>query len=102
MTTPRIDYMWYRPRMQGWPQEKAGVVATAEVMLPAGGRYSLRTISDDGIRVWIDDAIVIEEWSVHESLVHEVPVAAGKHRVRVHFFQDSGWTEFRVDVVKHN
>jgi hypothetical protein len=100
MTTQRIDYMWHRPPVQGWPQDRAGVVATADVALPAGGSYSLRTISDDGIRVWIDDALVIEDWTVHESLVHEVPLAAGKHRIRVHYFQDGGWAELRVEVVK--
>jgi len=102
LTTPRLDYMWYRPRIQGWPQEKYGVVATTELSLPAGGSYSLRTISDDGIRVWVDDALVIEDWSVHESKVLEVPIAPGRHRVRVHYFQDGGWAELRVEVVKKN
>lgn len=98
--TPRLDYMWFRPRVAGWPQEKAGAVATTDVALPAGAQYTLRTISDDGIRVWVDDALVIEDWTVHESKVIEVPIAPGRHRVRIHYFQESGWTELRAEFVK--
>jgi hypothetical protein len=98
-TSPRIDYMWYRPRITGWPAEKYGVVASTEVTLP-NGKFVLRTISDDGIRVWIDDALVIDHWSVHESEVREVPIAPGKHRIRVVYFQDGGWAELRTEIVK--
>jgi len=99
---PRLDYMWYRPRLPGWPPEKYGVIATTEFTLPAGSSYSLRTISDDGIRVWIDDMLVIEDWTVHESKVMEVPIALGRHRVKVHYWQDGGWAELRTEVVKKN
>ncbi|MEX2177689.1 MAG: right-handed parallel beta-helix repeat-containing protein [Gemmatimonadaceae bacterium] len=102
-TSPRLDYMWYRPpaRVQGWPQERAGVAATAEVDLPAG-RYVLRTISDDGIRVYVDDRLVIEDWSVHESRIHEAPLNAGRHRIRVEYFQRDGWTELRAELLKRD
>jgi len=99
----RLDYMWYRPppQVRGWPQERAGVVAEATVELPAG-TYAIRTISDDGIRVWVDDRLVIEDWSVHESRIHEAPLAAGgrSHRIRVEYFQRDGWTELRAEILK--
>ena len=96
---PRLDYMWYRPRITGWPVDKYGVSATTTVDLPAGA-YTLRTISDDGIRVYVDDRLVIEDWSVHESRVREVPLTVGKHVVRVEYFQGDGWAELRVEIVK--
>jgi hypothetical protein len=99
LETSRLDYMWYRPRIQGWPQERAGVAATTAVELPPGA-YVLRTISDDGIRVFVDEQLVIDDWSVHESRVHEAPLAAGKHRIRVEYFQGDGWTELRTEIVK--
>lgn len=99
LTTPRLDYMWYRPREAGWPQERAGVMATAAVNLPPGS-YTLRTISDDGIRVFVDDRLVIEDWTVHESKVHEVPLSPGQHRLRVEYFQGDGWAELRAEILK--
>ncbi|HEY8175697.1 MAG TPA: right-handed parallel beta-helix repeat-containing protein [Gemmatimonadaceae bacterium] len=99
LTTSRLDYVWSRPRVPGWPRERAGVVAVTSVDLPSG-EYALRTISDDGIRVFVDDRMAIEDWSVHESVVHEVPMAAGRHRIRVEYFQLDGWTELRAEIVK--
>ena len=95
----RLDYQWYRPRVPELPIEKWGLEATTEVELP-DGRYRLRTISDDGIRVWVDGQLVIERWSTHESTVDEVPLAAGRRQLRVQFYQNGGWTELRVDVIR--
>jgi len=99
LTSSRLDYVWFRPKVPGWPLEKVGVAAVTTVDLPSG-RYAVRTISDDGIRVFVDDRPVIEDWTVHESRVLEVPLSAGRHRIRVEYFQLDGWTELRAEVVK--
>ena len=99
LTTGRLSYIWYRPKVAGWPLERAAVVATSDVDLPHGA-YTLRTISDDGVRVFIDDSLALENWSVHESEVNEVSLPSGKHRLRVEYFQNDGWTELRVEVLK--
>jgi nitrous oxidase accessory protein NosD len=101
LAASRLDYVWYRPRISGWPQERVGVAATTTITLP-GGSYMLRTISDDGIRVFVDDKLVIDDWTVHESAVHEAPLAPGRHRLRVEYFQLDGWTELRAEVVKRD
>jgi hypothetical protein len=101
LATSRLDYVWYRPRVAGWPPERVGVVATTSVTLP-GGSYALRTISDDGIRVFVDDTLVIDDWTVHESQVREVPIQPGSHRIRTEYFQLDGWTELRVELVRRN
>jgi parallel beta-helix repeat protein len=98
-TEKRLDYMWYRPRIDGWPVEKYGVAASADVELPAGS-YTLRTISDDGIRVYVNDKLVIERWNVHGSEVDEVPISAGRHSLKVEYFQGDGWAELRVEILK--
>jgi len=41
-----------------------GLIATATLDLPAG-RYSVRTTSDDGIRVSVGGLVVLENWSWH-------------------------------------
>ena len=64
------------------------------------GAYTLRSISDDGIRVWVDGRLVIDRWTQHESTVDAVALAAGSHELKVHFFQVDGWTELRVEIVK--
>ena len=96
---PRLDLMWYRPTIPGIPQTKFAAVATSTVALSAG-TYTLRTISDDGVRVWVDDKLVIDDWSLHESRVDNAPLTGGTHRLRVEYFQVDGWTELRLDIVR--
>lgn len=98
---PRLDYQWYRPppTISGLPRERFALEATGTVTL-APGTYTLRTISDDAVRVWVDDALAIDNWTPHESTVDAVPLAAGRHALRVEYYQLSGWTELRLDIVR--
>jgi len=97
----RLDFEWYRPQITDLPIERWALDATTSVEL-GPGRYRLRTISDDGIRVWVDDRLVIDNWGAHESVVDAVPIEAGSHRLRVAYFQADGWTELRVEILREN
>ena len=96
---PRLDLMWYRPTLRDVPQEKWAAVATTTLTLDAG-EYTLRAISDDGVRVWVDGRLVIDDWSPHESRVDTAPIGPGRHELRVEYYQVNGWSELRVDVVR--
>ncbi|GMV05085.1 MAG: hypothetical protein AMXMBFR53_13650 [Gemmatimonadota bacterium] len=98
-TQDHLDYMWYRPTLPGIPQERWGLEATTTVELPEG-EYSLRALSDDGVRVWVDGALVIDRFDPHGSEVDYAPLAPGRHDVRVRYFQLGGWSELRVEAVK--
>lgn len=97
--TPWLDYMWYRPTVSGVPQEKFAVVATAGISL-APGSYTLRTISDDAVRVWVDGKLAIDGWTPHESLADVAPLGGGAHDLRVEYYQVDGWTELRLDILR--
>lgn len=96
---PRLDFMWYRPQ-RNLPQEHWSLQTTGTVDLPAGA-YRLRAISDDAVRVWVDGVLAIEAWDPHESRVDEVPIAAGRHELRVWYYQNDGWVELRVEIKKN-
>ena len=46
------------------PTDHFGTIATTTAHLPAG-HWRLHTVSDDGIRVWLDDRLVIDDWTWH-------------------------------------
>jgi parallel beta-helix repeat protein len=101
LETPRLDYMWYTPTVAGVPQSNFRIAATSDVKL-APGKYILRAISDDAVRVWVDDSLVIDNWKPHESEVNVADIAAGEHRLRVEYYQLTGWTELRVEILREN
>ena len=97
--TPRLDYLWYSPTIKSVPRSKFAIVATSKVTL-APGTYTLRAISDDAVRVWIDGRLAIDDWTPHESVVDTAPLRGGMHDIRVEYYQVDGWTELRVDFVR--
>ena len=95
----RLDYLWYRPTIRDLPPTRWAAEATTSVSLDAGV-HTLRTISDDAVRVWVDGTLVIDDWTPHESTVDTAPLAGGRHDIRVQYAQVDGWAELRVDIVR--
>lgn len=98
LDTNRLDLTWYGPPRKAIPQTNVLTQATTTIKL-APGRYLLRTIADDAIRVYIDDTLVLDDWTPGESHVKEVPFqATGEHHFRVEHLQLDGWYELRLDI----
>ena len=95
----RLDYEWYRPLIRELPQERWAMEAATTVTLPPG-QYTLRAISDDGVRVWVDGTLAIDRWTLHESALDHAPLTSGRHELRVQYFQVDGWVELRLDLVR--
>ena len=55
-------------------------------------RYRFDVYVDDGIRLYIDDQLILDEWRAPqtESFAPEVDLLAGTHRVRVEYFEAAG------------
>ena len=94
----RLDYQWYGPRF-GLPQNRWALDATSTVTVP-DGEHTLRIISDDAARVWVDGRLVVERREPGGSEVMHAPLAGGTHTIRIQFYQLTGWTELRVDFVR--
>ncbi|NJN82756.1 MAG: SH3 domain-containing protein [Caldilineaceae bacterium] len=61
------------------------------VNLPAGNyRFSVRV--DDGVRVWLDNMLILDDWreSTARDLYVDQSLAAGDHQLRVEYFQAGG------------
>jgi nitrous oxidase accessory protein NosD len=95
----RLDYMSGGAIADGLPRDRVAMVAEGEVDLPPGP-YLLRTISDDGIRVWMDDERILEHWSPHESAVDIVPITGGKRRFKLEYYEIGGFAELRFEILR--
>ena len=56
------------------------------------GLYSLQAIADDGIRVYVDDALVIDEWhaSAGAEIYEAELVLSGEHEISVLYYENAG------------
>lgn len=95
--TDRLEWLWYRPQIEGVPSERWALRAEGVVELPPG-EYRLRAISDDGVRVWVDGALAIDAWEPHESRIDEARISGGRHALAVEYYQVLGWVELSVGI----
>lgn len=63
-----------------------------------GGRYRFTAQSDDGIRLFVDGALVIDEWQdqAGSTFTIERNLATGDHSLRVEYYENSGGALARV------
>ena len=56
------------------------------------GTYTFRSRSDDGIRVWLDNNVIIDRWTDGDTgdLVADFDVTAGVHTLRVEYYERTG------------
>ncbi len=64
-THPIIDFPFASGGPGGdLPSDHFGTIAEATIPLPPG-TWRIKTTSDDGIRVWVNDQVVIDNWTWH-------------------------------------
>jgi hypothetical protein len=63
------------------------------------GFYRFTIFTDDGVRFWIDDRLVLESWQ-HQRETYEVTVylEAGYHRLLVEHWEDYGWAALSLNI----
>lgn len=56
------------------------------------GRYLFTTQSDDGVRLFIDDRLVIDQWRElnGDKFTYEVNLGKGSHKLRLEYFEKGG------------
>ncbi|RYZ13625.1 MAG: hypothetical protein EOP49_54285, partial [Sphingobacteriales bacterium] len=62
---------------------------TGRIKAPQSGTFSFQTASDDGVRFWINDSLIIDNWGIHGSDTRSASVSllAGEfYRVRIEYF----------------
>ncbi len=100
-TTGSLSFPWAGdgPTKDG-PRDRFATRAETKLTLPAG-RYELRTLSDDGVRVWIDGKLLQEDWTWHAPKENktEVELAAGAHSIVIEHFEIDGHAVLSFDLL---
>jgi hypothetical protein len=82
------------------PADHFGMIARATLRFPKG-EFTLRTTSDDGVRVTVDGAVLIEDWTWHAPREHRATIRFEEPReveIVVEHFELDGHAELRFFV----
>ncbi|MBF9141457.1 PA14 domain-containing protein [Hymenobacter properus] len=86
-----IDFNWgHQPPAPGLPAEDFSVRWTGWLVPPASGEYTFHVTVDDGIRLWVNDKLLLNEWRGQPVSVYTATVtlrAGEPYRLRVDYCQ---------------
>jgi hypothetical protein len=80
----------------GIPTSSWSARFTGEIQFPAAGSYSVGANMIDGVRVYVDDVLVVDGWSDHSSQnpgvsgTYTNTVAGSWHRLRIDYYDHNG------------
>lgn len=90
-----INFNWATGSPDGAiPADNFSAEWTATVNFPASGQWHFKVGADDGVRMWIDTTVIVDEWhTVTAFSVYEVDVyqlTAGDHILKVQYYEATG------------
>jgi glucose/arabinose dehydrogenase len=88
---PRVDFLWSTGSPDpAVPSDHFSVRWTGSEYF-AAGRYRFTTATDDGVRLYLDGNLVIDQW--HDqgptAYSYDVDLGAGEHQLRMEYFDDT-------------
>lgn len=100
-TDPAVDHAW---RFTGSPDadiptDGFGIRWTGTIEPRRTETYTLTTVSDDMVRVWIDGQLAIDAWTPHAPRVDKAQVAltAGhRHSIRIEYAEQTGEAHMKL------
>lgn len=96
--TDTVNYAWGGSPGEGVPANHFATLAEGAFELPAG-EYTLNVTSDDGVRVWIDGKLAIDNWTYHGPTLDTTSVKlGGAHKIRVEHFEIDGYSALKVEL----
>ncbi len=106
---PAIDFSWGDPGGPGTPigVDQFSARWTADLEGPLTGPVTLYTSSDDGVRLWLDGKLIINNWSDHGTTEDQATVnmVVGQiYSLRMEYYENGGgavatlsWAAFGMD-----
>ncbi len=78
--------------------DEVGAVYTGWIEVPEDGLWTIATVSDDGSRLWIGEDLVVDNDGLHgmQTRFGTRALAAGRHPMRLEFFENGGGAGLRL------
>ena len=90
---PQVAFTWKGVSpASSLPLEDYSVRWTGSLVPPADGRYEIRVRTDDGVRLWLDNTLLIDDWTRHAPRSHSTQISLRGGRpvaVRMEYYNAS-------------
>ncbi len=101
-TTSAVDFNWgFGSPTAGFPADFFSVRWVRNLNLEQA-RYRFTVTADDGVRVWVNNNLIIDQWRVQGATTFsaEIDVPAGPVPVKVEYFENTGLARVHLSWAK--
>lgn len=89
-----VDFKWeWSSPFEDFPNDYFSVRWSGYLKIDKSGYYSIDVSSDDGVRLYLDDMLVIDDWNDHAELTNSYTtfLQAGKfYKIKLEFYERGG------------
>lgn len=90
-----VDRVIYRPDKNPDPEiphENVSMRFSGEIEISEAGSVLFMASSDDGVRVFVDEKLILSDWTDHPERMNErtLELSAGHHKVVIEYYQGGG------------
>jgi len=91
-TDANVDFSWQNGSPERLPEDFFSIRWSGKIQAPKTGEVEFYSFSDDGLKMWIDNELVIERWEkgVHRGKGVFDMQEGEKYDVKIEYFEDTG------------
>jgi len=98
--TEAVDFDWGGGAPAGVPADQFSARWTGTVLAEQTGRFRFQTVSDDGVRLWVNGQLMIDHWTPHPATTDTsgaVRLVAGeRYAIRLEYYENFGGATMRL------
>lgn len=94
-----LYFAWWGKPVDGVNEDQFATVSTTRFSI-APGEYTIELTSDDGVRLFLDGKLLLENWDIHEPETDTLRVKlGGEHQIRIEHYEGGGFgtLDFRLN-----
>ncbi len=98
-TDKNIDFNWGQSGPEKLPGDYYSIQWTGKVKTDDPGVYDFYTSSDDGVRLWVNNKLIIDDWVKHGTLSNyaSIRLEGGKsYPIKLEYFEDIGGANVKL------
>ena len=90
---PTVNFDWQtNAPLANFPPERFSVRFVGRIKAPKSGTFTFTTYSDDGVRLWLNDSLLINQWNDHSVTAHSstVNLIEGEfYKIRLEYYDNT-------------
>ncbi len=88
-----ISFNWSIESPKGLPRENYSARWQGQLFIDEGGQYEIGVIADDGVRLWVDDELIVDQWVVQPATQYFKKLQFRDntcHTIKLEYYQAQG------------